>query len=273
MTTTDNSLATLPSWNQTWTAHVNEGRLYISAGADRVYLVDELNSEQAACFYQAYQQNCWKRLLDQDPVFHTVTRNLLALGALYYSGATRKTCRVALRWAGRISSELANWLDVLFNRRGDIEAVSSPHEADLVLLIRTNGTLQQASEQVCDEMRPHLLVDLAYHSTLAIGPFVVPGQTACVGCLAGRLMHLWGDVQPPDKPAMNSHMELTGAIILEHLESFRSRGTINALVGNAWALDTSTWESRFHPVFRLPWCPVCEQKQQRNEAGHLNNLF
>jgi bacteriocin biosynthesis cyclodehydratase domain-containing protein len=198
----------------------------------------------------------------------------VTLGALYYAGPVRRTLRVALLWVGQPALAFAEWLDLLCKRRADIAVVSDVlPDADLVLVIRTNDTLQQASALTSGETRPHLLIDLAYHSTLVVGPFVVPGQTACLGCNAGRLMHLWGDMQPPVLPAMNAHVELAAAVIMEHMQTFRTRGTINALVGNTWALDTATWESRLHPVFRLPWCPVCAGRRQEKDTGPLNGVF
>lgn len=266
-------LSHTPSRNPAWIIYVHDGQLFVSAGADRVYLVDELNVEQVTRFHHGYLQNNWESL-QQEPVYQAVIEKLVTLGVLYYAGSAQRLLRVALQWAGEPSQALTEWLDTLFKRRGDIEIASaSSSAADLVLIIRTNGTLQDVATLSSEEIRPHLLLDLAYHSALVVGPFVVPGQTACLGCLAGRLTHLWGDSQPPAQPAMNTRIELAAAVITEHLESFRTRGTINALVGNSWALDTATWESRFHPVFRLPWCPICATRQQTKAAGRLTEVF
>lgn len=248
-------------------------QLFISAGADRVYLIDELNATQVGPFYRGYQQNAWHSLM-KEPACHAVIEKLITLGALYYSRPVHETLRVAVQWAGKPSQTFIEWLDLLCKRRTDIEVVGSTAlDVDLVLVIRTNDTLQNASAKTSHEVRPHLLIDLAYHSTLVVGPFVVPGHTACLGCIAGRLTHLWGDMQPPEQPTMNTHIELTVAVIMEHIEIFHTRGTINALVGNTWALDITTWESRFHPVFRLPWCPICAKRGLGIESGQLSGVF
>lgn len=256
-----------------WVTYVHNGYLFVSAGADRVYLIDELNSEQVSRFYIGYQQNAWHSLT-QEPACHAVIEKLVTLGALYYARPVRQALRVAVQWAGEPSQIFIEWFDLLCKRRADIEIVASTLlDVDLVLVIRTNDTLQNASAGTSNEVRPHLLIDLAYHSTLVVGPFVVPGQTACLGCITGRLIHLWGDMQPPEQPAMNTHIELAVAVIMEHIEIFRTRGTMNALVGNTWALDITTWESRFHPVFRLPWCPICAKRGLEKETGQLYGVF
>ena len=273
MNTQGNIPSNIPSKDPAWSVYVQDGHLFVSAGADRVYLVDELNADEVARFHSGYQQDAWPAL-QQQPAFRAVIEKLVILGALYYAGPQRDTLRAALRWAGEPLPALVEWLDLLVSRRRGIEwvDVESAH-VDLVLVVRTNATLQNTSAQSSEETRPHLLLDLAYHATLAVGPFVVPGQTACLGCLTGRLMHLWGDMPPPAQPAMNVHIELAGAVIMAHLETFRTRGTINALVGNTWTLDTETWASRFHPVFRLPWCPVCAQGRKESETGLLQGVF
>ncbi|MFD1148772.1 hypothetical protein, partial [Saccharothrix hoggarensis] len=70
---------------------------------------------------------------------------------------------------------------------------------DVVLVVRTTGTL--ADLVALREPKPHLLLDLAYHHTASLGPFVVPGASACLGCLAVRARYRWGDPEPPARPA------------------------------------------------------------------------
>lgn len=126
--------------------------------------------------------------------------------------------------------------------------------ATVVVAVRTTATLAEAAGALEAEARPHLVVDVAYHHTVVLGPLVVPGETACLTCLAGRVGASWPDEPPPAQPAAARAELLAGlvAVELEHLE-----GGGSLLAGRSVALDLRTWESREELLLRLPSCPRC----------------
>lgn len=126
--------------------------------------------------------------------------------------------------------------------------------ADLVVLVRTTGTLAELAERAAAVAVPHLVVDAAYHHTVVLGPLVVPGQTACVGCLLGRVTARWGDGAPPPEPAA-ARAEVTVALVTHEVSKAVSGAS--RLVNRTVTLDIDRWTSVDHAVLRLPWCTYC----------------
>ncbi|MEY4560877.1 MAG: hypothetical protein RLZZ618_154 [Pseudomonadota bacterium] len=264
-----------------WRLQRVDGQLFLSGGLDATYLLDELTGEAIDRFEASWntgsiagpaarsttgaEENANTALLDK----------LLTLGALYRPTAEPTAhLQVALRWAGApslpFSEALARAADTpRHNAAGaptshawslDTSAeTDASASADITLVVRTNASLVETSDRAAQLAGPHLLVDLSHHETVVLGPFVVKGQTACLGCLAGRMNHLWGDPPPAPEPAMGSRAVLVASLVAEHLQTFANRRSMPALVQHAWSLSLTTWETHLHPVFLLPWCPVCQQ--------------
>jgi bacteriocin biosynthesis cyclodehydratase domain-containing protein len=256
--------AELPSLHVSpaWRVHRLEERLYLSAGLDATYLLDELDGAAADSFAQAWQQDAlasWPAAAQHAPLIE----KLRLLGAVYVPRTSMPLPqRVGLRWAGQACQPYRQALESLLADHGPPGWQLAPPGDDtdghaLTLVVRTTATLLQTSELAASLHGPHLLVDMAHHETVVIGPFVVRGETACLGCLAGRMNRLWGDPEPAPQPAMLARAALVAALTAEHLATFAQRRSIPALVQHAWSLSLGTWEARLHPVFLLPWCPVC----------------
>src|SRR5919198_1421400 len=108
--------------------------------------------------------------------------------------------------------------------------------ADVTLLVRTGGRLIDVPAMV----GIHLFIDVSYHHTVSLGPLVFPGDSACVGCLSGRIGRYWGDPHPPRKPAMRRETRLVAALAALELDKIAAGvyGLANATV----ALDLQRYD-------------------------------
>lgn len=64
-----------------------------------------------------------------------------------------------------------------------LDALTGPRAGALVVLVHAGGHAPDAADDLVRDSRPHLAVGLAAHH-LDLGPFVDPGLTACLRCLA-----------------------------------------------------------------------------------------
>jgi len=253
----------------------------MSGGLDATYLLDELTGEAIDRFESAWDTGSiaapagLSTADPAEPASAALLDKLLTLGALYRPTAEPTAqLRVAMCWAGSPSQPFADALARAADTpRHSAAGAPTSHawsldtgaeidgdaSADITLVVRTNASLIDTSDRAAHLAGPHLLVDLSHHETVVLGPFVVKGQTACLGCLAGRMNHLWGDPAPAPEPAMGSRAVLVASLVAEHLQTFANRRSMPALVQHAWSLSLATWETHLHPVFLLPWCPVCQQ--------------
>lgn len=236
------------SWhaNPQWRLDIHDGRLVVSAGADEVYLVDEAPADALVPLMQAWQDQRCAGLVD-DPVLGAAVRQLRRLGALLPADALHHTAqpRARLRWFGEPWPELEEALRLHGWKLED--------DAPLQLCLRTNASW---SEMLADYQRQppqgtHVLLDLAYHHTISLGPLVVPGQTACLACFGHRITHRWGDLPPPSAPANRQRLAGVAALMADHV-SLGSR-----CVEASLALDLRHLNITRSPVYLQPGCEVC----------------
>ena len=107
-----------------------------------------------------------------------------------------------------------------------------------------------------------------------IGPFVIPGNTACLVCAESRILSNAGPDEvdiaaaygrryagriAPDGPAHPLFAEAASRLFLLELTSVLTHygaRTVNGFV----ELDTSGADRRFHRVLRVPRCPGCSRE-------------
>jgi len=234
-----------------YTLIVEGDRLIVSGGADESYLVDELEGEGARALAAAWQADRLDAVAEGS--LAPVIRNLERLGAIVRTRATPAgTLAYALRGA---PEAFVGALDGM----GVGEGITRVERgADLLVWIRTSETLLGRLPSDYASLRvPHLLVDLAYHHTISIGPLVWPGETACLGCFGGRIRRTWGDPEPPPSPRAIEHAPIAAALVRTELRRFREQGNCPSLVERATAIDLETLATKSERVFRLPWCPFC----------------
>lgn len=137
-----------------------------------------------------------------------------------------------------------------------LRPAGAPAESGLVVLVRRTSSLWAAAELASRLERLHLFVDLSFHHTVSIGPLVVPHETPCVSCLAGRVTQRWGQSDPPAEPAVSSsYARLSAALIATEIERVTSGDT--SLVGwtSSWNLADRT--ARRDWLLTTAACPVC----------------
>lgn len=282
---TDNSSAALshpggswinsPAWTLLEQAHDGHMLLVLTGGADETYIVDEAVSDTCVHrVFQAWQNECLSSLLD-DPECGAAVRQIHRVGALVPPRALGEVKRFSVAWLGDPCEALIPVLTTMMAEyrialQGDV-----PHDAgaganidDLLLVVRTNAQWASAlSTYAALRPRPrHLFIDAAYHHTVSIGPYVVPGETACVACLGHRVAHRWGDLSGPAKPAMSSRPQSVASLLAPLL---MAPGGLLPFLEHSVSLNLQTLSSVRDKVFQLPGCPVCEGRHELS-AGALN---
>jgi len=242
--------AAQPDW-----ALVHEpGMLLVHAGADELFLLDDVGDEAAAELLEQWRAPVMRpeRLSGEAKgVFEQlkaarIVRNLI-------EPAERHA--LAIRFAGSRDDDLrAALADALPEAIGLVEDEDA---SDLVLVVRTDGRLEDVVEDdYASLLTPHLLLDLAYGHTISLGPLVFARETACLACLVGRLSYLWGDVAPPPGPRMTCHPSLSGGLAALAIAGILLRED-RSLVNRTVAYDFGSHDARSDSVYRLPMCPCC----------------
>ncbi len=217
------SLVADPAWH----AQVRDEGLVVYAGADLAYLIPDLPRAVAVALAGLFEPvlRGVARTVDESRLGEPVRRHvaqLRTLGALRPAGLPAEDAKpmgVGTRVVGEAPAGLVERLPML------------PHNEnpDFLLVVRTTGTLTDLIEVARTAEVPHLLLDLAYHHTAAIGPFVVPGAGACLACLAVRAGRRWGDPPPPPRP---------GALTYDFPISLAMQAIQNIRNGSLTLLDT-----------------------------------
>jgi bacteriocin biosynthesis cyclodehydratase domain-containing protein len=242
----------VPAWvlSPAWRLEVVDDFLVVNGGADEVYVVDEAPAHACAkliAVCNAREARQWQ----QDPVLGAAIRQLRRLGALVPIGSTTiRRPALVIRWAGQPLPVLPNALQA-----HGWTCLSEP-DADgnaLTLIVRTTASWSDllANYQAAPLNRTHVLLDLAYHHTVGMGPLVVPGQTACLACMGHRVMRRWGDLPGPEQPAMAQRAAGVAALLAD------AAVLGPRLVERAFTLDLRSLQMHSSQVFVLPDCPVC----------------
>ncbi|EHK65726.1 hypothetical protein [Achromobacter arsenitoxydans] len=237
-----------PAWTLMEQQHDGQLLLVLTAGSDESYIVDEAAPDDVARqVLSAWQANRLAALLD-DPRCGAAARQIQRAGALTPARAARPVTGYRIHWLGNPLPGLADVLQPQPDAAGGSENA-------IALIVRTNASWQEALAQYASlrPATPHLFVDAAFHHTVCIGPYVVPGQTACLACLGNRVAHRWGDLPMPASPAA-CRPELLAALLAPLLST--DQGLL-PFVEYSVSLNLQTLASTRDKVFQLPWCPVC----------------
>ncbi len=257
---------TEPHWiaSPAWRLEVHGGLMVASAGADEVLLLDEAPPEHHERLLQAWAgDGC--AALQADAELGGAVRQLRRLGALLPAQALAAPAamRAQLQWWGTPCEPLVGALRA---NAWQIEAPGSA--APLVLHVRTDHSWQALLTAYAAQApaTPHLLIDLAYHHTVCLGPLVVPGQTACLACLGHRVARRWGDLPPPPAPQLLHRAAQVAALLADGA----LLGT--RLLERCISLDLRALRLDTHRVFQLPDCPVCARHADPQLAGAAGAL-
>lgn len=241
------SLVADPAWH----AQVRDEGLVVYAGADLAYLIPDLPRAVAVALAGLFEPvlRGVARTVDESRLGEPVSRHvaqLRTLGALRPAGLPSDSplpMGVGTRFVGQAPAGL-------------VERLPHDDDPDLLLVVRTTGTLVDLVEVARETTVPHLLLDLAYHHTAAIGPFVVPGAGACLACLAVRAGRRWGDPPPPPHPAAMS-FDFPISLALQAVQNIRngSLALLDAVVTVNLDEFTTTRES----VLPAADCEICQK--------------
>lgn len=141
-----------------------------------------------------------------------------------------------------------------------LRQVDRPAEADLVVVVRRTSRLWEIAERAAALERLHLYIDLSFHHTVSIGPLVVPHETPCISCLAGRLSERWGESEPPADPGVaRSYPRLSAALAVTEIE--RAVAGDGSLAGwTAW-WNLADRTARRERLLTTAACPYCRPWQ------------
>ncbi len=224
-----------------WSLSEQDGHVLVSGGADATYLVESPSRDVTAEIVKAWRSVSIDR--------HTLSPNANRLVDMLISakvvdvGIEAPAQRVGVRFVGASDTALA-------------ARITATGDWDLLLVIRTNGQLAELADPYFLGLeRPHMLVDLAFNHIVSFGPLVIPGETACLSCLAGRVSAYWGDTAPPSRPAMSDRTALVAPLIMLHVEqAFQGR---SPLINQTLAYDLEEHEIKRNRVYKLPQCTRC----------------
>ena len=232
-----------------WQAQIRDEGLVVYAGADLAYLIPDLPGAVAVALAGLFEPvlRGVARTVDESRLGEPVRRHvaqLRTLGALRPAGLPADDV-LPMGVGTRVVGEAP---------AGLVERLPHNDDPDLLLVVRTTGTLVDLVEVARTTEVPHLLLDLAYHHTAAIGPLVVPGAGACLACLAVRAGQRWGDPPPPPHPAALSH-DFPLALSLQAIQNLRngSLALLDAVLTVNLDEVTTTRES----VLPAAGCEIC----------------
>ncbi|MFT4243002.1 MAG: TOMM precursor leader peptide-binding protein [Acidovorax sp.] len=237
--------------------------LVASAGADESYWVDEAPPGEAARRLHAAWLADRADALRDDADCGAAVRQLRRVGALVPQGGAAPVRSFVLRWWGEpalawqaeLDRQLADTAPTLRRIQGDGDGT-----ADAVwVIVRTTADWDTALPPYCADFptRPHVLIDLAYHHSVVVGPWVVPGQTACLACLGTRTVRRWGDAPVPPRPLALAHAPLSAALLLQVLRGAAEPGGHAPWIEHSTHLDLRSLQSQRARIYRQPWCPAC----------------
>ncbi len=242
-----------------WTMAQTEGSLLITGGADARFEV-ELESDASSAFAslghdatvtRSTLTRADQRVLDQLVAAQIVVPILDAPGIL----------RVAVLGDRSV-------LDLSFGDNAQTVATDAQH--DLGVFVRTTSTYAQLlyAGDYRSVTVPHLLVDVAFHHTVSLGPLVFPGETACLACLEGRIATRWGDDSPPPEPRVATQY---GAFVRElvALEVGRIARGDTSLVNATIAWDVESRTVTKSQLLKVPLCPICARIAAQDNGSLL----
>lgn len=230
-----------------WRAVLIDGGVELTAGAGLVYLLPDLPAAEAA-FLAAWFGS--SRQVEPDRVRELLPR-LRTLGVLRPAGLpTSPDPTVSLAIVGARPPALCAAL------AGSLSVVDD--EADLVLVVRTTATWQEITDAVAGLRRPHLLLDLAQHHSVAIGPLVVPGASACLGCLTVRVAGRRGDRPPSDAPCGLADPGFAAALVAHAVRRIGA-GSLT-LLDRVVTCDLDELTTTAEDVLPSAGCRICPQE-------------
>jgi len=258
--------------NPRWNVLIENGKLLITKGADEIYLIDELDENEANALYAAYQINNLNNsdVQDNEKIRNAILK-LEKAGVIYKSTEEieklKENLSFSLRWIGAEHSKISNLLEEFCKNSKQLSLTKAEKSSMFSVVIRGSGKLTEVMKNYSEIEHPHLFVDIAYDHTISLGPLVFPKETACLGCFVGRLTRNWGDAEPPQISNMSDSAEFIAALVFEQVKVFQNLGSCPELIEKAWTFNSRDLTTKVDNVFRLPWCPICYPNKPKEGTG------
>jgi hypothetical protein len=231
-----------------------EGEVLVAhAGADRRFEVQDCSAASARQLILAAAEGEFAPS-ELSAEASRAVQQLVILGALRPAIVSPSNALVVgLRFAGSAVPGLSEAISAAVDPQR-VRLASDDEAVRLWVLVRTNVTLEEAVT-MAPQRDPYLCVDAAYHHTISLGPLVIPGQTACLACLSGRIAHRWGDPAPPTAPKATRRSGLLAGWIAAELENIGAGAS--TLANRTISMDISSHRMTDHSLLRLPDCASC----------------
>jgi hypothetical protein len=235
--------------------------LMAEAGDDERFGLSELDALEAAPLLSAWGADSFAALADAPLATQTALEKLRLLGAVT-SGPTPTTTKLRV-WAipvGQAAKPAVNALTALHRDHLEFLEPDGSTNVAFAVVLRCGGSyahLLTATNTLAHI--PHLFVDASFHHTVSIGPVVVPGVSACLGCLTARLRARWAETTPPPIPMVSEHPELLAALSLDEILKWQQGKSL--LVGKVRQIDTHTWHTATDTLLKTTPCQRCLESE------------
>nr|MDO8110216.1 hypothetical protein [Candidatus Sigynarchaeota archaeon] len=252
--------------NDVWNIQYEKGVLVMNAGADCLYAIEDVSNYVAKEIIDAWTTN-FAGGKEFTPRARDVIEELKSAGIVLIRSSAPASLKIKITFIGDESLRLRDLIADKASKTQEITLTTDPGN-DFILFIRTNGQLKDLIPLYKNVTIPHLLVDLAYHHTVSIGPLVIPPETACLSCLVGRITNLWGDPVPPKQPLIQADDDLIAGIVIGELKKIA--GGNQSLVNKTVSFNFTDYKVQKDALYKLPWCPECNRGEVDNKIGAID---
>jgi bacteriocin biosynthesis cyclodehydratase domain-containing protein len=252
------------SRNDIWSLQYENGLLVLNAGADYIYAVEDLNETVAEEIL-----DLWKTNFEQTSYLSNRAKEILeelkSAGIVQIEFLNKETLNFDLRYLGSSNQAVFKKVSQIIEEDSLLHLTDSS-KSDFTLFLRTNSVWKDILDNY-NEKNPHMLVDISFHHTISVGPLVIPRETACLGCLVGRITNLWGDPKPPATPKIQEYECLIASIIVTELKKIAENN--QGLVNRTVSFNFEDYKVQSDALYKLPWCPFCGQEDEMNKIGSV----
>lgn len=240
-----------------WTISQEGASLTVHGGADARYLIELASAKPSRFASLGRHERVRRRELGRED--EQVLEQLVTAEIVVPVLAAGKVLRVAM---------LGDASGFTLPARTGMRVVASGKPHDLAVIVRATSTYAALLAALDYEnlTTPHLLIDLAFHHTISIGPLVFPGETACIACLRGRVESRWDDDAPPPEPrALAEYAGFAGELAATEVAKIAGGETSLANATVSWDLDARTVVR--DRLLKVPLCPVCIRTRMDHDGG------